>query len=208
MVIRNLLETKPNTCETKLKLHTCSALGLRCMSTFFDFLFSKNSSDSFPSNLKCLYVFETSKLHLRLKANCSGSVNSSYFRELIALRMGYEVIKYVDTTDNLVKFKIKDDIDRSLEQRISEYICGGRWSWYSCSKVDHAKDFCSYIRSQFKPELDPVKKISNFSFLPEFEDWKKQMLNFRKVSCTEIESLPKTPAVVSFYHELLPEYFQ
>ena len=178
------------------------------MSSFFDFLFPKKSSDSIPPNLKCLYVFETSKLYLRLKANCSGSVNSSYLRELIALRMGNEVIKYVDSTDNLVKFKMKDEIDRSIEQRITDYICGGRWSWHSFSTLDEAKGFCSYIRSQFKPELDPVKKLSNFSVLPEFENWKKQMLNFRKVSCQELHSVPKTPAVVSFYHEVLPEYFQ
>ena len=167
-------------------------------------LFPSNS----PNNLRCIYIFETSKLALRLKANCSGSVNSSYLRELIAVRMGYEVIKQIEGVDNQVRYQIKGDVDRSIERRISEYIWSGWWSWYSFSALEEATEFFSYARKQLKPELDSRKEESQLPALPEYQKWMQKLLKCRKITCQEIESLPRTAAIAVFHHEMLPEYFQ
>lgn len=170
-------------------------------------LFKNIFADSSSERLKCIYVFETSKLSSRLKANCFGSVNSSFLRELIAIRMGYEVVKQTDASENEVRYQIAGDVDRSIEHRISEYIRNGWWSWCSFNTLDEANDFYAYARTQLKPELDNQKKDLNLRVHNDYQKWMRKLLNQQKITPQQIDTIPKTAAIAAFYHEVLPEYY-
>lgn len=159
-----------------------------------------------PSDLKCLYVFETKKLSSRLVVNCSGSVNTSKLREIIAIRLGYEVIKLSDGEG--ARVVINNDPDHSAEDLISRYIRTGWWAWCTFSSSENKKNFITYAQFRLKPEFEKLKEFIEPKDSPHYQKWMRRLLNGTKIKCRKARSQSEKSAVVAFYHTTLPEHFQ
>lgn len=160
------------------------------------------------SEEKCMYVFRSNQILERLKVNCSGNVNSSPFREAIALRMGIEIVKKMEPEEKTIVCRINNDKDHALERKISDYIKTGKWAWQAVNTEDDAKGFYRYAAEHLHPQLQHTQKHGKFHRESLYAQWLEDLKAFKKISCSNLGSIDFSSAAVGvFYHTALPEDF-
>lgn len=172
-----------------------------------DAFISRMFSSKVSSNDSCIYVSETNNLSARLTLHFNGSVNSSAFRELVALRMGFDIIKRMEGVGNRIIKKIESKMESDGEHLISRYIQTGFWTFISFPTLEESKDFFWYTCERLKPALINHLQSWNSRDLDLYKRWFESLIKSEKINFQDLSKLNTRSAVCAFFHEQLPEQF-
>lgn len=173
------------------------------MDSFISKIFgSKNNSKS-----TCIYVAETNNLSARLTLHFNGSVNSSPLRELIALRMGFDIVKRMEGVGHRIIKKIESSRYGDAEQLISEYIQSGFWKFTLFSSLEESKDFFWYACEKLKPAF--ITHIQSWDLKERdlYKHWFERLENSEKIDYQNLSKLTTKSAICTYFNELLPEQY-
>jgi len=152
-----------------------------------------------------VYVGDASDVVKRISENhCKGNVEASALRRHIAEAMGYK-FKRVRRPSGSVRIRIDIADPKSGEERVSNYICSGKWKYVICESYGEAHDFQWYVIDKLNPLMNKDRRPWNHISVKRYGDIFSHLINCPPLSWKQLQNRRSGPGVYVLLHQKLPK---
>jgi len=152
-----------------------------------------------------IYIGDGNNLRVRILRNhCSGNVEGSALRKLVAGSMGFQLTK---TRRPSRKPKVRLDMPNPSEgeARITEYVRSGTWNYVVCASYEEANAFQWFAIEALNPLLNQDRRASDQLRAARFKDLLVQLERSGPCDFSQRKQLPTGPGVYAICHDSEPK---
>jgi hypothetical protein len=151
-----------------------------------------------------IYVGDSSDVIRRIRTNhCSGNVEGSALRRLIAEERGY-TLERSKRPGGSMRVRIDIPAPHEGEEEVSSYILSGLWKYVVCGSDEEARDFQWYVIDHLQPVLNRDRKSWKKDNTSRYEELLRALEESETLSCDQLRERRTAPGVYVFLHEQKP----
>lgn len=151
-----------------------------------------------------IYVGDSRDIIKRLRTNhCSGNVEGSALRKLVAEAMGYR-LKRTRRASGTTRIRIDLPNPRVGEAKVTEYIRSGTWRFVICQSYNEAHDFQWYAIEQLHPLLNRDRRSWDRESLQRYRHLLTQLSKAQELKCSQLQQSQSGPGIYVLYHRQAP----
>ena len=155
-------------------------------------------------NRLVIYIGDSKNVINRIRTNhCSGNVEGSAFRKLVAEYMGFTFNK-TKRKSGSTRTRIDLPQPKLGETTITRYIRSGNWRYLICDSIDEAQDFQWYAIDKLNPLLNRNRKNWNVDNESRYSSMLSALIKTKVFTCEGLEKVKTGPGVYVFFHEEEP----
>lgn len=155
--------------------------------------------------MKIIYVGDSRDVVKRILTNhCKGNVEASVLRKHVAEAMGY-TFRRTKRPSGSIRVRIVLPNPKVGEDRVSDYICTGKWKYVICKSYGEAHDFQWYVIDRLNPVINKERRTWDFRNIKRYEQLLSQLINCPVLDWWQLQNKRSGPGVYILLHRKLPE---